>query len=287
MHRDVYDQLVQVLCVPICAWPHFKLVAERFKVPVDSVISIYMQEAQLHVKRTHHLLKAAASKYASRYQNGAQLLELCAEADMFPCMFLRRLLEQVPWTCNKNAVTKIMRDPTVVKDLVRLNGFNSETAQKLLQDLQADVQQCVDCDQVYSPQADAKRLQLGIQYEQKLNKMLADAGIAFWTEEHLRDKGFFKTPDAKLQVPIAVKGRIVNWIDSKATFGDTKSHLEYNQEQFSKYVNRYGPGMVIYWFGFIDDLQGADADLVLVEDFPSAEDTMQLPQLPIPHDIIS
>lgn len=40
----------------------------------------------------------------------------------------------------------------------------------------------------------------GLQYEQKLNRMLADAGIAFWTEEHLRDKGFFKTPDAKLQV---------------------------------------------------------------------------------------
>ena len=49
---------------------------------------------------------------------------------------------------------------------------------------------------------------------------------------------------------------------------------EYNQEQFSKYVNRYGPGMVIYWFGFIGNLQGADADLVLVEDFPSAEDTI-------------
>ena len=45
----------------------------------------------------------------------------------------------------------------------------------------------------------------GIQYEQKLNKMLADAGIAFWTEEHLRDKGFFKTPDAKLQVPCVLQ----------------------------------------------------------------------------------
>ena len=54
-----------------------------------------------------------------------------------------------------------MRDPTAVKDLVRLNGINTETAQKMLQDLQGDVQQCVDCDQVYSPQADAKRLQLG------------------------------------------------------------------------------------------------------------------------------
>lgn len=39
-----------------------------------------------------------------------------------------------------------------------------------------------------------------MEHEHKLNQMLTDAGIAFWTEEHLRDKGFFKTPDAKLQV---------------------------------------------------------------------------------------
>ncbi len=41
----------------------------------------------------------------------------------------------------------------------------------------------------------------GVEYEHKLNQMLAKANVAFWTEEHLRDKGFFKTPDAKLQVP--------------------------------------------------------------------------------------
>ena len=40
----------------------------------------------------------------------------------------------------------------------------------------------------------------GAEHEHKLNKMLADAGIAFWTEDDLRNKGFFKTPDAKLQV---------------------------------------------------------------------------------------
>ena len=48
------------------------------------------------------LVHAAKLGITRRYQNGAQLLDLCAEADMFPCMFLRRLLEQVPWTCNKN-----------------------------------------------------------------------------------------------------------------------------------------------------------------------------------------
>ena len=40
----------------------------------------------------------------------------------------------------------------------------------------------------------------GVEHERKLNQMLTDAGIAFWTEEDLRNKGFFKTPDAKLQV---------------------------------------------------------------------------------------
>ena len=40
----------------------------------------------------------------------------------------------------------------------------------------------------------------GVEYECKLNQMLTDADIAFWTEEDLREKGFYKTPDAKLQV---------------------------------------------------------------------------------------
>ena len=31
MRRDVYDQLVRVLCLPTYAWPHFELVAKRFK----------------------------------------------------------------------------------------------------------------------------------------------------------------------------------------------------------------------------------------------------------------
>jgi hypothetical protein len=39
-------------------------------------------------------------------------------------------------------------------------------------------------------------------------------------EEQLKQRGDFKTPDALLPVPLLVRGRVVNWIDSKATFGD-------------------------------------------------------------------
>lgn len=44
--------------------------------------------------------------------------------------------------------------------------------------------------------------------------------------------------------------------------------------------------MVIYWFGFIDDLQQSTADLVLVDAFPSPQDIIQLPWLSVPSDLL-
>lgn len=41
---------------------------------------------------------------------------------------------------------------------------------------------------------------VGLLYEAKLCQSLKAAGLAFWTEDDLRSQGFFKTPDAKLQV---------------------------------------------------------------------------------------
>lgn len=58
------------------------------------------------------------------------------------------------------------------------------------------------------------------------------------------------------------------------------------KDQFTKYVNRYGPGMVVYWFGFVDELQEEENSLILVDSFPSTEDIVQLPCVHIPDDIL-
>ena len=47
-----------------------------------------------------------------------------------------------------------------------------------------------------------------------------------------------------------------------------------------KYVNRFGPGAVIYWFGFVEDLADMDPDILLLERFPSPEEILQLRRLP-------
>ncbi len=40
--------------------------------------------------------------------------------------------------------------------------------------------------------------------------------------------------------------------------------------------------MVIYWHGFIDDLQDLDDNLILADSFPSLEDITQLPMMTLP-----
>lgn len=54
------------------------------------------------------------------------------------------------------------------------------------------------------------------------------------------------------------------------------------QGQYQQYINRYGPGMVVYWFGFIDDLAGRDEDLLVVDDLPGKAVLTQLPTITLP-----
>ncbi|KAG2440542.1 hypothetical protein HYH02_010420 [Chlamydomonas schloesseri] len=120
----------------------------------------------------------------------------------------------------------------------------------------------------------------GLEYELYLQKRLAEAGLAFWTEAELRTMGFHKTPDCKLKVPVAVRSRsggehLVCWVDSKATFGDSRTHVKQVEEQYRTYVNRYGPGMVIYWFGYVDDLN-TDPHVLLCDDFPDAASIIRI-----------
>lgn len=79
---------------------------------------------------------------------------------------------------------------------------------------------------------------MGQQYEIKLHKEVIQLGLAFRDEEDLRKYGYDKTPDVKLEVPIAVDGFVINWIESKALFGDAEVHKEYMRNQYLSYWNR-------------------------------------------------
>ncbi len=109
-------------------------------------------------------------------------------------------------------------------------------------------------DDMYGSLAEAIKSSIGLEHEQFIKEKLDELEIPYQDEKYFRHIGCDKTPDIKLVVPFAIGRNVVNWIESKALFGDENSHALYIQNQLSSYWNRFGPGLVIYWFGFVDEI---------------------------------
>lgn len=126
-------------------------------------------------------------------------------------------------------------------------------------------------DHSYGPLAEAIKGSVGEEHEQKIKDILKEKDIPYCDEHVLRGQGYDKTPDIKLEIPLALEegGHIINWIESKALFGDPESHAGYLKDQFWSYWNRFGPGMVIYWAGYVKQLDVHRAQgIVLCDHFP-------------------
>ena len=115
-----------------------------------------------------------------------------------------------------------------------------------------------------------------MKYEKLLHNTLTEKDIAYYHEDVLRKQGYDKTPDFKLVVPILANSQVIHWIESKALFGDEESHSSYLENQFWSYTNRFGPGLVIYWFGFINELDvNVERGLSLSDCFPADVVTLE------------
>ncbi|MGD1061080.1 MAG: TPD domain-containing protein [Methanomassiliicoccales archaeon] len=58
-----------------------------------------------------------------------------------------------------------------------------------------------------------------------------------------------------LDEPIRVNGWDINWIESKASFGDTIEIGKNVRKQLEPYTELFGDGLVVYWFGFVDEAE--------------------------------
>lgn len=137
-------------------------------------------------------------------------------------------------------ITKLLRDPDILQ---AIDPY-----------LHSNILYCVQNDLLTSPLTDEYRHQIGIEKEVYLHQRLSDMGILFHSEADMREAGYSKTPDALLAYPVEIDGRIVNWIESKALFCDFPTHQTYLRDQYWPYYNRFGPGLVIYWYGFLDEI---------------------------------
>lgn len=251
-------------------WNDFAIqnVAQKYpQFSTKTLGSIYSQDRQRAMKKTHHKHRQPEkmNEYYFRFCEESQkrkhaMLNMARQVDLSPSLMARLILERhlaySQYAGNpppKSVVSELLRDTSLIDDVT----------------LALEIDVCLAADDVYGPVVDTIKHSLGHEYEFLLRQKLDEAGLAYLDETQLRGKGYDKTPDYVLQVPVAVSGYIVNWIESKASFGDEESHSGYLKDQFWSYLNRFGSGLVIYWFGFIDELNvNCDKGIMLLDSFP-------------------
>jgi len=228
------------------------------------------QEYQSKVKRTHkhqtsdqkrsELYNAYNSAVNSKSYTEGVIVKLAKKNRFSPAQSAKIILEEYikrnkedPEEFSKEKISKLIRDTTLIDD----------------QKLATEVWLANIKDNNYGPSSECIKAAIGYDYEKKAKKALERLGLSYQDEYELRDKGYDKTPDIKLDIPFAYNGHVINWIESKALFGDEDHHAGYLRDQLWSYWNRYGPGMVIYWFGFIEELdENRNKGIIVCDDFP-------------------
>nr|XP_054758077.1 CDAN1-interacting nuclease 1-like [Lytechinus pictus] len=250
-----YNELLESLTSDDCDGTTASLLCIQEKFPNVShstLVSIYSQHCQMITRQTyhHHNNPDMISYYVQLYQtlikqneSSPVLIQIAKEANMPPAVIARFVVEGLHdklsnQEVTKSTITQFLREPYLIEDPV----------------LAYQVQLCTLHDVTYGPYAESIKHSVGNEYEFLLVQLLKERKIAFLQEDDMRKKGYDKTPDTKLEVPVAWNDHIINWIESKASFGDVFSHSNYLKDQYLSYANRFGSGLVIYWHGFIDEL---------------------------------
>ncbi|XP_055380406.1 CDAN1-interacting nuclease 1 [Condylostylus longicornis] len=225
--------------------------------------SILSTEIRRKVKSIYHKWAMKSSGLALSFDKKAStnpyksdiVVNMAKETGLTPSMISRLLIAEKFKNKKKSDIADILKKSHLIPD----------------PSLALNIQSGICSDNLDGPIADMIRRYVGEEFEIRLKDQAKQAGLHYLDEAVLRRTGFDKTPDLKLAIPCLYKGKEVNWIESKALFGDTKTHRQYLVQQLSSYSNRFGPGIIIYWFGYqeeIHQLQENSEGLIILDDFP-------------------
>lgn len=165
----------------------------------------------------------------------------------------------------RNETNRLFRNPFLIKD----------------QRLSAEVRRSLLIDSAYGPVIAVIRELIGVEHEEKLKAIVENMNIKCQNENTMRKEGYDKTPDLRLIKPMVVDGEFIYWIESKALFACPETHQKYFVNQYKCYLNRYGPGLVIYWYGYVENLaeEALKNKIIIRDSFPKVVDYSNKPHL--------
>jgi len=229
--KNLYNQLKRPCDIDI--------LAESTGLDRELLNVIYTQRTVRETTRAYYRVERYAKDMLRDWHRGMSILQISEKAEFSP--ILTGLLMFKEMGKGRKEFWSYVRDPDMIP--------NARLKKEIIEITAADY--------VYSPWATEQQYKRGAWGENKLQTWLKEHNISFRTEKDLRGE-FTKTPDCLFDRPITVNGWKINWIESKATFGDRTEVNKNLKKQLAPYLDMFGRGLVVYWFGYIDDVQLPD-----------------------------
>jgi len=216
-----------------------KALSNELRMDEELMRVIFTQKTVRDTTKKFYRVQRNAEHLLREWRSGKSMLSLSRKHD-FPPILMGMMIFQANG-CSKKQFWKYVREPQAIVD----------------KRIQRDIIEITQEDCVYSPWANEEQYKRGLWGEAQLQGWLNAKGLTYKTEKDLRGE-FPKTPDCLLDEPIRVNGWEINWIESKASFGD-KIEINRNiKKQLEPYTELFGDGLVVYWFGFVDEVESPE-----------------------------
>jgi hypothetical protein len=226
-YRQLTDELTRISDVP--------RLAKKYGLHNELLHVIYSQKISRDTTRRFYKVKRKTGKMLYQWKKGRSFLQIAEDHDFPPTMIAMFILQEnkIP----RKKVWGLLQNPDQIKD----------------KRMRKDIIEANKADGVYSPNGMKRQVQRGKWGENKMQKWLNIHNFQFETEEDIRGK-HKKTPDFLLKKPLKWEGQDKIWIESKATFGDAYEVKRHVKKQLQPYKEIFGDGLVVYWYGYLDEL---------------------------------
>lgn len=218
-------------------------VSREVDMPEETLLVIYTQKVTRDATRRFYRIKSQSRKFYHQWRSGKPLMKFSLENRFPPILTAQIILLEGEMT--RKGFWRAVQNPDRVPDAR----------------LRREIKEVVRSDPIYSPAGSDIQAQRGREGEERLHEWLDARGIAYKSEEELRGGEYPKTPDVLLDDPVALDGTKLHWIESKANFGDRQEVSRNYKRQLKPYSEIFGPGLVIYWFGVVEGLDGRRDDV--------------------------
>jgi hypothetical protein len=235
MNTQEYNQLAKQLNFP----SDIGKLARDVNLNREMLLIIYTQRVTRDSTRRYYQVKNRARQLLADWKKGATLVQI-ARKELFPPVLLSLILLQQDGMPRKEFWNYI-KDPKSAPD--------KRLKKELFDVVREDI--------IYSPAGMEVQYQRGKKGEARLCEWLDRNNITYRTENDLRGE-YQKTPDCLLDKPVIIDGMEVHWFESKANFGNQFEVKRNNKKQLDPYTKIFGPGIVVYWFGYVEDHEQMD-----------------------------